>query len=121
MHGRTPRRSHVRGCAVRAGILGHRERTPMRRVLFMLITFVTLASVAPVQAASDFASPAFAAQWKRDESVVTNFWGPLKSALDPMREQYKEASGGKRTVQYFDKGRMELSPGGEITNGLLAT
>jgi hypothetical protein len=93
----------------------------MRRVLFMLTTFVTLASVAPVQAASDFASPAFATPWRRDESVVTNFWGPLKSALDPKRELYKEASGGKRTVQYFDKGRMELSPDGEITNGLLAT
>jgi hypothetical protein len=93
----------------------------MRRVFFGLLTLVTLASVAPVQAASDFASPAFANQWKRDESLVTNFWRPLKSALNPMRETYKEAPGGKRTVQYFDKGRMEVSPAGDITNGLLAT
>ncbi|MDQ6601919.1 MAG: DUF4352 domain-containing protein, partial [Chloroflexota bacterium] len=36
------------------------------------------------------------------------------------QESYKEASGGKRLVQYFDKGRMELT-NGTVTNGLLAT
>jgi hypothetical protein len=35
-------------------------------------------------------------------------------------EPYIEASGGQRLVQYFDKGRMELT-NGTVTNGLLAT
>jgi uncharacterized protein YkwD len=37
-----------------------------------------------------------------------------------VREAYTEAAGGQRLVQYFDKGRMELT-GGAVTNGLLAT
>ena len=36
-------------------------------------------------------------------------------------EEYKEAPGGKRLVQYFDKARMELNaPGGPVTAGLLS-
>ena len=36
-------------------------------------------------------------------------------------ESYVEAPGGQRLVQYFDKGRMELTdPTGGVTNGLLA-
>src|SRR4051812_12404710 len=65
-----------------------------------------------------FASPAFASQWNAAESAIPNFWGP---ALQPaMQEQYKEAPGGARTVQYFDKARMEQGQaGGAVTNGLL--
>jgi hypothetical protein len=49
-----------------------------------------------------------------------NFWGPLATAKDGQQEPYKEAAGGQRPVQYFDKGRMEITTGA-LTNGLLAT
>jgi hypothetical protein len=36
------------------------------------------------------------------------------------QENYQEASNGKRTVQYFDKSRMELgNNNSSVTNGLL--
>jgi hypothetical protein len=65
-----------------------------------------------------FASQAFAAQWNSAEAAIPNFWGP---ALQPaMQEEYKEAPNGSRTVQYFDKARMEQTQlGGPVTNGLL--
>jgi hypothetical protein len=72
------------------------------------------------EAASAFASPAFRQQWQQGEAVSTNFWGPLATAHDGQQEPYKDAPGGTRLVQYFDKGRMELT-GASVTNGLLAT
>ncbi|MGI8688968.1 MAG: hypothetical protein ACR2M3_10350 [Thermomicrobiales bacterium] len=91
------------------------------RVIFvaaLVMTLVTLSTGA--QAASAFANPAFQAQWQAGEAVTPNFWGPLETAKDGQQEAYKEASGGQRLVQYFDKGRMELT-NGAVTNGLLAT
>jgi hypothetical protein len=77
----------------------------------------------PVRAASSFASPLFQAQWQQGESFAPNFWGPLTTAHDGHREQYRESPGGQRLVQYFDKGRMELTDpaSSAVTNGLLAT
>ncbi len=72
-------------------------------------------------AAAMFASPAFDAQWRANESLTPNFWGPLANARDGATEPYREATGGMRLVQYFDKGRMELGAGGTVTSGLLAT
>ncbi len=95
----------------------------MRRLLIsvtaMLLAAMVCAAV-PVQAASAFADLAFAAQWKAGEAITPNFWGPLANARDGQQEPYKEAPGGQRLVQYFDKGRMELT-NGTVTNGLLAT
>ena len=73
--------------------------------------------------AATFASPAFQTQWVAGEAITTNFWGPLTTSDGGRREYYKDAPAGQRLVQYFDKGRMELTnPGGGIvTNGLLAT
>ncbi len=71
-------------------------------------------------AASSFADPKFQAQWQQGEAITPNFWGPLANAHDGQQEPYKEAAGGQRLVQYFDKGRMELT-NGMVTNGLLAT
>ncbi|MGI8855558.1 MAG: G1 family glutamic endopeptidase [Thermomicrobiales bacterium] len=71
-------------------------------------------------AASSFAAPAFQQQWQQGEAITTNFWGPLATAHDGRQESYKDAPSGQRLVQYFDKGRMELS-GAAVTNGLLAT
>ncbi len=70
--------------------------------------------------ASAFAAPAFQTQWQRGEAMTPNFWGPLSLAHDGQQESYNEAPGGKRLVQYFDKGRMELT-NGVVTDGLLAT
>ncbi len=77
----------------------------------------------PLSAASAYAVPAFQAQWQQGEALTPNFWGPLAIAHTGQNEPYKEAPGGQRLVQYFDKGRMELTnpSTGVVTNGLLAT
>lgn len=93
----------------------------MRRGLigaaFLMILGV-FAVALPTSAASSFADPAFQQQWQQGEAITPNFWGPLANAKDGQQESYKEAAGGKRLVQYFDKARMELT-NGKLTNGLL--
>lgn len=73
----------------------------------------------PLGAASAFADRRFEGQWQAGEALEPNFWGPLANATEGVQEAYREAAGGRRLVQYFDKGRMELT-GGTVTNGLLA-
>lgn len=91
------------------------------RIIFVAMLAIALVTLSPgVQAASKYADPAFQAQWQTGEAVTPNFWGPLETAKEGQLEAYKEASGGQRLVQYFDKGRMELT-NGTVTNGLLAT
>jgi hypothetical protein len=48
-------------------------------------------------------------------------WGP-EPITAPATEQYAEGVGGTRTVQYFDKSRMEINnpSAPNVTNGLLA-
>jgi hypothetical protein len=95
----------------------------MRRTLTLtaiLLLLVSVAGLASLQAASGYADPQFKTQWDQGEAITPNFWGPLANASDAKQEDYKEAAGGKRTVQYFDKGRMELT-NGKVTNGLLAS
>ncbi|MGI8855683.1 MAG: fibronectin type III domain-containing protein [Thermomicrobiales bacterium] len=81
----------------------------------------------PASAAAGFASPLFMTKWQTDEAVTTNFWGPLQNARDGQPEPYVEGTyngaTGQRLVQYFDKGRMELTnpTNGTVTSGLLAT
>src|SRR3954453_17043412 len=69
--------------------------------------------------AAGFAAPVFGFQWESVERNTPNFWGPLANASPAVTEAYVEASGGKRTVQYFDKARMELAGPNAVTNGLL--
>jgi hypothetical protein len=95
----------------------------MRRIVAIAGSCALLLSLfhgVGTEAASAFASPAFRQQWQQGEAVSTNFWGPLATAHDGQQEPYKDAPGGTRLVQYFDKGRMELT-GASVTNGLLAT
>ena len=68
----------------------------------------------------DKAARAFKTRWDAGESLARNLWGPSLAA--PKQEPYSEAPSGARLVQYFDKGRMELTDpkGDTITNGLLA-
>ena len=81
--------------------------------------------------------PAFAgtieSTWRRTDGPVASgsvrrtwFWGPAPNTVGLM-EDYRQGSGGKRLVQYFDKSRMEINnPAGDptspcyVTNGLLA-
>jgi hypothetical protein len=92
-----------------------------------------------VLAADAFAVPAFDQRWRQDEQITPNFWGPLDHATDGINEMYVEGVAGpicrpdqacpqylirgQRLVQYFDKGRMELTgasgAGGLVTSGLL--
>ncbi|MEI6045311.1 MAG: hypothetical protein WCS37_13260 [Chloroflexota bacterium] len=75
--------------------------------------------------------PDFYNVWKQSDLAVSKgqsnrswLWGP--SAFATKTEPYKEAKGGNRQVQYFDKARMEVNnPDGDrsslyfVTNGLL--
>src|SRR4051812_47863423 len=84
--------------------------------------------------AQSFADPAFARAWARTDGPViggavarTWVWGP-EPRTGALKEPYRDAPGGMRLVQYFDKSRMELTnPQGNaadpffVTNGLLAT
>jgi hypothetical protein len=90
------------------------------RWLGLIICVPLVLTAAPAGAATDFASLAFRATWQAGEDLAPNFWGPLATARDGQQEPYVEANGGRRLVQYFDKGRMELTNGAQ-TNGLLAT
>ncbi|MEI6045484.1 MAG: hypothetical protein WCS37_14140 [Chloroflexota bacterium] len=75
--------------------------------------------------------PDFYNVWKQSDLAIATgqsnkswLWGPDATATKT--EDYKEAKGGKRQVQYFDKARMEINnPDGDkssayfVTNGLL--
>ncbi len=80
-----------------------------------------IAPPAPSPQALDAATHVFKAQWQMGEGSARNLWGPSLAA--PEQESYRDALGGERLVQYYDKGRMELddAKGGTVTNGLLAT
>jgi sugar lactone lactonase YvrE len=83
----------------------------------------------PVDASTP-ATPEFARTWARTDKPVADslvartwMWGP-EANTDPLLEDYVEAPGGERTVQYFDKSRMEdnsyrASEPWDVTNGLL--
>ena len=97
----------------------------MRRMLAItgtLVSFLLLIPCSGLSAASSFAAPPFQVVWQRGEAAFPNFWGPLSLAKDGQQEPYKEAPGGQRLVQYFDKARMELTNPAMptvVTNGLL--
>ena len=77
----------------------------------------TLFATVNVQAATEFANAQFRAAYYAGEAIAPNFWGPLGNASDQRVQAY---DGSERTVQYFDKGRMEITHG-QLTFGLLAT
>ncbi len=72
-----------------------------------------------------FGAPAFGAAWAQtDEAVASGaarrgfVWGAMPTT-NALMEPYREAPGGQRLVQYFDKARMELGADGSVTTGLL--
>lgn len=97
-----------------------RGATMTRRLAAWIGILLVAVAAMPTSAAGAFAAPAFAARWNTGEQLVPNYWGPLANARDGQTEPYAEAPGGMRTVQYFDKGRMELTADGTVTSGLLA-
>ncbi|MEO6457535.1 MAG: DUF5107 domain-containing protein, partial [Chloroflexia bacterium] len=86
-----------------------------------LIWIVLLAMLVPSSAGAvpsgqtPFADPAFGRMWTRTDALVAGgtvkrsfYWGP-KPLSGPLAEAYAEGANGKRLVQYFDKGRMEIN------------
>jgi hypothetical protein len=95
--------------------------------------FMAVPSREVATAAQSFADPNFQKLWNRTDKQVASgsvsrsfLWGPEPSSAG-VQENYAEAPGGKRQVQYFDKSRMEITnPTGDqnsvyyVTNGLIA-
>ncbi|MCA1668362.1 MAG: lamin tail domain-containing protein [Thermomicrobia bacterium] len=93
----------------------------------MLVALVPLATTHRAAAPVPFASPVFGAVWSPvDEPVASGavqrpyLWGAGPSSAE-IFEPYRDAPGGTRLVQYFDKARMELTDpaSGTVTTGLL--
>jgi hypothetical protein len=107
-----------------------------RRITVAALLFLVL-SLLP-QAAAQAEAPGnehFQRTWARTDKPVADgqvsrtwMWGP-EGFTGEIQEPYAESSGGLRTVQYFDKSRMEISadPNASpdsiwyVTNGLLVT
>src|SRR6476646_2839033 len=108
-------------------------RSPfLRRLLVLAIASIALlASIAPVAAVAP-ASGAIERTWQRTDKPVADgqvsrtwMWGPEANS-ELIQERYDDSPGQKRSVQYFDKSRMEINdPNGDpttpfyVTNGLL--
>src|SRR4051794_4927955 len=86
-------------------------RVSRRLSVSLAVALALLQFAVTVTAAPAFASPAFQKQWQPIEVVKPNFGGlNLFDVPGPpgQQEPYREAPGGTRLVQYFDKARMEL-------------
>jgi hypothetical protein len=97
----------------------------------MFVMLTSLAGVVSVLADAP-ANGSFLAVWERTDRPVaegqvarTWMWGP-EAFTGALQEPYTESPGGQRTVQYYDKSRMEITdPNGNpssewyVTNGLL--
>src|SRR6476659_6868567 len=71
-------------------------------------------AVASETQAQSFAAPDFEQLWTRDDSPVARgqaarswLWGPAPGVA--LQEPFSGVPGNTRTVQYFDKARMELN------------
>ena len=114
------------GRGMRSGIF---RRTRIAGVVAVLLVAAGLAGLAGAEAP---ANDAFQRTWARTDQPVASgavsrtwMWGP-KANTGALQEDYVEAPGGTRTVQYYDKSRMEITdPAGDqtspwyVTNGLL--
>jgi Tol biopolymer transport system component len=101
-------------------------------IVTMLAGMIGMVSSASAEPAT-FNDPNMQIVWERTDRPVEMFvtqrsymWGPNTLAGSPSTELYANSPGGNRTVQYFDKSRMEVNnPNGDrsnlffITNGLL--
>ncbi|MEI6046264.1 MAG: PQQ-binding-like beta-propeller repeat protein [Chloroflexota bacterium] len=102
--------------------------------LSILVAFILIFPMLPwaVEAALGFGDPNFQKVWQRTDKILTErtgvgrgfIWG--SDSIFAGNEPYTDVSGGQRTVQYFDKARMEVNnPKGNrndpnfVTSGLL--
>lgn len=103
------------------------------RLLAVVAAAMVLLFVLVLIAAADApANEHFQRTWARTDQQVrdgdvarTWIWGP-EAFTGALQEPYSDSPGGQRTVQYFDKARMEINhPDGDpsspfyVTNGLL--
>ena len=106
------------------GIGHHSHRWDGLRVVGLMTLLLTSLSFPAPAHAADFASQSFRTLWNQtdQDTNVPPVWGP-QPFTDEVDEAYVEAPGGYRIVQYFDKGRMELTntASGSVSAGLLAT
>ncbi|MCS6887960.1 MAG: hypothetical protein NZQ09_07085 [Chloroflexus sp.] len=93
-------------------------------LITLVLALATPAAAAPFANRGEFADPRFAAIWTRTDSEAvrggrTWYWGP--GPWFDYAEFYTDSPNGLRTVQYFDKARMEINnpTDGVVTNGLL--
>lgn len=100
-------------------------------IVVPLLAMVIALAGSPALAVSP-ANNSFKRTWARTDQPVADgsvnrtwMWGPAAFA-EALTEPYLEASGGERTVQYFDKARMEINDANAdpntdwyVTNGLL--
>ncbi|MCA1668943.1 MAG: cupredoxin family copper-binding protein, partial [Thermomicrobia bacterium] len=97
--------------------------TMLGKVIVTAATAPSATTVPPSGGTQGFADPAFQQLWAKTDANPSGhsyIWGPAPFTAGLM-EDYAEAPGGKRLVQYFDKARMELNaPGGPVTAGLLS-
>lgn len=106
----------------------------IRSLLIVSLVTATLAGITPSGArASDGDIAALQRTWARTDGPVvagitsrTWMWGPALTGA--LQEEARDVPGGLRTVQYFDKSRMEIATDPDadptsiwyVTNGLLA-
>ena len=104
----------------------------MKRILVATLTATLVLAAQTTFAAPLIGNPAFQRVWDRQDRAVAIHisdrswtWGP-EPISESLREQFAEGVEGKRTVQYFDKSRMEINdPTADpnatwyVTNGLL--
>lgn len=112
-----------------------RKKTVMRLAAIVATVASIMFGLVPATFAGytepSFHNDAFRVTWEQDDLEVLNgadkswTWGPAyEPAAGITTEPYKEAPNGTRTVQYFDKSRMEdnsyrASGQWGVTNGLL--
>jgi hypothetical protein len=93
------------------------------RIVLLAIVVIVGVSFLPTESTqrSSFADPAFERLYQRTPPVARALlWGgaPIGTLVEP----YTAAPGNRRLVQYFERGRMELTlgqPGQGVTQGLL--
>ncbi len=98
----------------------------MKKLLLLAVAVLISVSLLPVRKSDTpaFANPLFEQLWASQTAAAgsVDLWGsePLLWRAEP----YADAPDGRRVVQYFDRGRMELTPsatgGTDVTQGLLA-
>lgn len=98
----------------------------VKKLVVLIVAVLIFVSLLPVRKSDTpkFANQLFEQLWTEQSAAAgsLDLWGgqPLLWRVEP----YADAPNGRRVVQYFDGGRMELTPtsngGTQVTQGLLA-